>query len=149
MNFKRKSKYTVLAVLAFAFAVTSDYPVWAGEVRINKELKTGISSPVYYTVQKGDCLWSIAREFKVDVILLADANGRNLNSTLSENENLVIPAGKEIIYKVKRGNTLWAIAGKFHPAKESQPHKESTHVEADIPRIRFRPVTGTISSRFG
>ncbi len=68
-----------------------------------------------YTVQSGDSLWSIAREFGISVDALKEAN--NLTSNLlSIGQVLQIP-GKNttntVFYTVKRGDSLWSIARDF------------------------------------
>ncbi len=72
----------------------------------------------YYTVQRGDSLWSIAKKFGVTVNELKDAN--NLSSTtLSIGQLLKIPTqGQETTtsdtYIVKSGDSLYSIAQKYN-----------------------------------
>ena len=74
----------------------------------------------FYTVVKGDSLWSIARKFGVTVQALRDAN--NLTSdTLTVGQLLRIPTsggtdngtGGNVTYTVQRGDSLWSIASRY------------------------------------
>lgn len=77
----------------------------------------------YYTVKKGDSLWSISRKLGVTVAELKQAN--NLSSNLlSVGQNLIIPGAKETEtdygeYVVKSGDTLYAIAKKFNTSVDN------------------------------
>ena len=68
-----------------------------------------------YTVQKGDSLWKISRQFDIDVPDLIDIN--NLKDlTLQIGQKLLVPGNVNIdntdnnYYIVKQGDTLWSIA---------------------------------------
>ena len=69
-------------------------------------------SDKYYTVQKGDTLWSIANKYKTTVSKLKDIN--NLSSNLIVvGQKLLIPSNiKE--YIVQKGDTLYSISRKFN-----------------------------------
>ena len=64
----------------------------------------------YYTVVKGDTLWSIAKKYNTTVDKLKDVN--NLKSdVLSIGQKLLVNNRK---YIVKKGDTLWSISKKFN-----------------------------------
>ena len=71
----------------------------------------------YYTVLKGESLWSIAKKLGVTVNELKEAN--NLQSNLlSVGQNLIIPKeeeemGDKITYTVKSGDSLYKIANMY------------------------------------
>ncbi len=65
----------------------------------------------YYTVVKGDTLWSIARRYGITVDELKSAN--NLKSNLlSIGKKLMIPSNN--VHIVKKGDTLYALAKEYN-----------------------------------
>ena len=70
----------------------------------------------YYTVQKGDTLWSIAKKFNTTVYKLKDINNLN-NDLISVGEKLQVSEKAPIddnYYIVKKGDTLYSIAKKYN-----------------------------------
>lgn len=70
-----------------------------------------------YIVKKGDSLWSISRNFNIDVNDLIELN--NLKDlTLQINQSLLVPKQSENIendtYIVKKGDTLWSISNELN-----------------------------------
>lgn len=69
---------------------------------------------IIYTVQRGDTLWSIARDFDTTVATIKNYNNLT-NDLLSIGQQLVIPKTEgTITYVVQRGDSLWAIANRFN-----------------------------------
>ena len=76
----------------------------------------------FYTVVKGDSLWSIARKFGVTVEALRDANnlttdvlsvGQVLRIPGSNEDNGNVPPSGNVTYNVQRGDSLWSIASRY------------------------------------
>ena len=74
----------------------------------------------YYTVKKGDTLYSIAKKFNTDINELKNIN--NLVSNLiSVGQNLIIPTflNQDSEYIVKKGDTLYSIAQKYNTSVDN------------------------------
>jgi membrane-bound lytic murein transglycosylase D len=82
-----------------------------------------------YTIKKGDTLWSIANEMRVNIGALSRWNNLHPEKKLIPGDKLKIRMGspshpldeppkvrkgKEIIYLVKAGDTLWGIAKRYN-----------------------------------
>ena len=145
----RRIKQIVLLILVAVFAISGnysaagDYRVWADEIPEGPKLAVNQALPVYYTVQKGDCLWSIARKYNLSVDLLADANDLESDSSLLVDEKLFIPAEEEIAYEVKQGDTLWGLARKFHTTVESLVYNNGQGVGDTLPAGRTIVIAAT------
>ena len=75
----------------------------------------------YYTVQKGDTLWSISKKFNTTVDKLKNINNLT-NNMLSIGQKLLISEKAPVdnnYYIVKKGDTLYSISRKFNiPVEE-------------------------------
>jgi len=168
---KRKIKIAFLAALVLAFSLLGQPAPGIGGGEAAPEEEARPESPVYYTVKKGDCLWSVAEKFDISVDTLAETNGLDPESLLAEDRVLKIPRSNWITYKVSSGDTLWELARRFNTSVEGIamvnqigdteillegaeliiPAFRMVKAEraAGIPRLSLWPVRGVISSAFG
>ena len=83
-----------------------------------KEPSSGDDNDDYYTVKRGDSLWSIANKYNTTVAELVETNNLGSN-TLQIGQVLRIPRksttsnANTTIYIVKRGDSLWKIANDY------------------------------------
>lgn len=83
------------------------------------------SKTTTYTVQKGDTLYKIARNFNVTVAELTQVNGLQDRNRLSVGMELTIPDGSSLptntanVYVVQKGDTLTSIANRFQTSVAS------------------------------
>ena len=129
-NMIREGKHLLIPVSA---QDVSKYQLSEGQrVASRKEKKAG-SYKVDYVVKKGDTLWDISREFKVNIRSLAKWNSMAPRDTIRPGQTLAIwkkqtatvsasaqsstvpskAAMRSITYKVRRGDSLARIANKF------------------------------------
>lgn len=136
---------------------------------------TGAAGTINYTVERGDCLWSVADRFGVEIRTLADINGLDFEANILAGQQLVVPEGKKTVYTVIAGDTLWNIARQFGVDTEvlawenglnemdtlpvgrlltiPEAGKATIHrtgsLDNYVPRFQSWPVRGQISSAFG
>lgn len=79
---------------------------------------TATSEGNFYTVQKGDSLWSIANKYGITVKELKELNNLS-NNTISVGQNLKVKSTEEkpiedyLVYTVKSGDSLYKIANQY------------------------------------
>lgn len=180
MTLREKTRRAVTIFLTLVLTAALTFTSWAGSGQATEEAAVyKTKAPLYYTVQAGDCLWSIAEKFDVDIDLLAIANKMGTEDVLPEDTELVIPEDNKITYTVSRGDTLWGLAKKFNTTVETLVSENGTAIlktltteqeiiipvqgsieETDregtspvmggnIPDLDSWPVMGTLSSGFG
>lgn len=80
---------------------------------------TAVSGGDYYTVQKGDSLWSIATKYGLTVDEIKKLNNLTSN-TIHVGQNLKVkiesekPVEDYLLYTVKSGDSLWKIANQYN-----------------------------------
>ena len=67
----------------------------------------------YYTIQKGDSLYGIARMYNINPELLAALNGLNMEEYIYPNQQILVPKSGFRYYITKDGDTLDLVAGMF------------------------------------
>lgn len=74
---------------------------------------SGLSLVNSYVVEKGDTLYSIAKQFDISVNKLKEYNNLT-NNLLNVGQKLLIPIGEDTTYVVKSGDTIYSIAREFN-----------------------------------
>jgi len=63
-----------------------------------------------YTVKKGDTLWDISREFKIDLETIRMINSLDNSCVLAIGQILEIPYNRSKVHTICAGDTMWDIA---------------------------------------
>ena len=107
--------------------LTSNIILVGQVLKIPNEVDAGNNFDQYeeYTVQKGDSLWKIAKEYNLSVDDIVDFNGlTSLN--LKIGDILKIPTTavtSNDVYIVQNGDSLWSIARKFNVTVDELKNK--------------------------
>ena len=72
------------------------------------------SNFIYYTVKKGDNIYSLSQKYNVDLEILLQINGLNKDDYIYPNEQLMIPSANIETYIVEEGDTIGIIANKLN-----------------------------------
>lgn len=126
---------------------------------------------IWHTVQSGDTLSAIAKQYSTTVTVLAQSNSLANPNLIVVGQKLRIPTGDGILYTIKAGDTLWDIATRqgisLAALKEANPHLDPKRLAIGstitVPAVGDRllasrqgtaialawPLTGRISSSFG
>lgn len=86
-------------------------------IREGKEIIVPINKEKYfeyYTIEKGDSLYSIARRYNINPDLLAILNGLNSNDYIYPEQEILIPKSNYSYYVTKNGDTLDTVSQKFN-----------------------------------
>ena len=67
----------------------------------------------YYTIQKGDSLYGIARMYNINPELLAALNGLSMEEYIYPNQQILVPKSGFRYDITKDGDTLDLVAGMF------------------------------------
>ena len=68
----------------------------------------------YYTIEKGDNLYSIARRYNINPDLLAILNGLNSDDYIYPNQQILIHKSNYSYYVTKDGDTLDIVSKRFN-----------------------------------
>ena len=72
----------------------------------------------YYTIEKGDNLYSIAKRYNINPDLLAILNGLNSDDYIYPNQQILIPKSNYSYYVTKEGDTLDIVSKRFNISKK-------------------------------
>lgn len=68
----------------------------------------------YYTVQKGDNMYALARKYRVDLDTLLQINGLDQDDYIYPGEQLMIPQSSVTTYIVQDNETLSSVSNKLN-----------------------------------
>ena len=108
-----------LAIMAANPNIKDGNKIYPGQVITIPVVKTftpSLTTPYYYTVQAGDNIYAIARQFHMDASAIAFANGIKDNIVVL-GKTYLIPAGPHF-HIVEKGQTLWDIAAIYGTSME-------------------------------
>lgn len=116
----RNTKSTEPVIIEYGFLdstlddvtqLKNDYKLFADKVV--DAIVEYINNESYYTVSKGDTLYSIAKKFNTTVDNIKLLNNLTSNS-LAINQKLIVPNNKANTYTVSKGDNLYSLAKKFN-----------------------------------
>ncbi len=80
----------------------------------------------YYTVEKGDSIYEIARRYNINPDLLASLNGLNNTDYIYPNQTIMIPKSGYSYYITKDGDTLDSVANMLGVSRDKLLRDNST-----------------------
>ncbi len=80
----------------------------------------------YYTVNKGDTLYSISKKFNVNPKLVSELNGLKVDEYIYPNQILIIPKKGIQYYITKEDDTLKMVSKIFNAKEEDITHQNKT-----------------------
>ncbi len=72
----------------------------------------------YYTIEKGDSLYGIARRYNINPELLAGLNGLSMEDYIYPNQEILIPKSGYSYYITKDGDTVDLVSNLFKISSE-------------------------------
>ncbi len=73
---------------------------------------------LYYTIEKGDSIYKIARRYNINPELLAGLNGLDMEDYIYPGQEILIPKAEYSYYITKEGDTLNIVSKMFQISKE-------------------------------
>ncbi len=124
-----------LEIIAKKFNTTVDMLKDINNMEYNSYLRQGMEIIVpknkeqyfeYYTIEKGDNLYQIARRYNINPELLATLNGLNMNDYIYPGQEILIPKSGYSYYVTTEGDTLDIVANRFKVDKDRVMRENET-----------------------
>ena len=80
----------------------------------------------FYTIEKGDSLYGIARRYNINPNLLASLNGLNLDDYIYPGQEILIPKSNYSYYLTAEGDTIDSVSNIFNVNKDKLLQENET-----------------------
>lgn len=80
----------------------------------------------YYTIEKGDTLYKIGKEYNINPKLLATLNGLDMDDYIYPGQVLLVPKNEYSYYITKEGDTIDSVANTLGISKENLLNENET-----------------------